>query len=184
MPRTNGRFRAKWYPILVKRDGERCAICGRRPPGVYLEIDHRDGDPRNNPIDGSNFQLLCRGDNRTKNPRGKGRRKSALNAESIDTARPSSAEFLKNQISEPLFCHWLDTKMRTVKPARMLLSETINSGAYVAQCTQPTIKKYLMKLCSNEGPYQVIFDEMAEEKFIEFRNGMALGISADNIESE
>lgn len=184
MPKTSGRFRKKWYPKLVKRDGERCSICGRRPPEVYLEIDHKDGDSKNNPLDGSNYQLLCRHDNRKKNPRGKGRGSSKLRSDSIDTAAPTSAEFRKNQIAEPLFRHWLHEQMRTIKPARITLAEAINSGAEVAGCSTITIKRYLSKLCSEAGIYQLIYDDLAETKFIEFRNGMALGISADNIESE
>jgi hypothetical protein len=68
------------YQLCKYRDGERCAICGGHignpmPPKLIgkwklptdkiesLEIDHIDGNPLNNPADGTNWRLLCKADN-------------------------------------------------------------------------------------------------------------------------
>ena len=34
-----------------------CTLCGARPPGVALQVDHIDGDATNNHMD--NLQVLC-----------------------------------------------------------------------------------------------------------------------------
>ena len=81
----NGRrFDAKSYitayQLCKYRDGEKCKICGghigdHMPVKLTkkwklatkiierLEIDHVDGNPLNNPPDGSNWRLLCTADN-------------------------------------------------------------------------------------------------------------------------
>jgi hypothetical protein len=68
------------YQLCKYRDGEKCKICGghigdHMPTKLTskwklptknierLEIDHVDGNPRNNPPDGSNWRLLCKADN-------------------------------------------------------------------------------------------------------------------------
>ena len=68
------------YQLCKYRDGEKCKICGghigdlmparllrkwKLPTKIIerLEIDHVDGNPLNNPPDGSNWRLLCQCDN-------------------------------------------------------------------------------------------------------------------------
>jgi hypothetical protein len=65
------------YQLCKFRDGEKCAICGGHIGDMMpaklirkwklttdkiegLEIDHIDGNPLNNPPDGTNWRLLCK----------------------------------------------------------------------------------------------------------------------------
>ncbi len=57
--RFHARRRKRLFEALAVLDGRWCRACGR---DENLEIDHKDGDPKNN--DFSNLQLLCRACNR------------------------------------------------------------------------------------------------------------------------
>ena len=66
-PRRTG-YRSAAYRIArrsaLRRAHGRCEACGatlsRRPDGRPLcQTHHRDGDPRNNPADGSNLLVCC-----------------------------------------------------------------------------------------------------------------------------
>ena len=78
--RLDGKTQITAYQLCKYRDGEKCAICGasigdQMPAKLIrkwklttdkiesLEIDHIDGNPLNNPPDGTNWRLLCKGDN-------------------------------------------------------------------------------------------------------------------------
>ena len=40
-----------------------CAVCQRKVPGSRLReltVRHKDGDYLNNPVDGSNWEILCK----------------------------------------------------------------------------------------------------------------------------
>jgi len=72
LTRLNSRQRKKWYEFLVKRDGEQCKKCGRKPPNQVkkLVIDRIDNKGKYVP---ENIQLLCYRCNYLKNPRMKER---------------------------------------------------------------------------------------------------------------
>ena len=78
--RLNTKTYITAYQLCKYRDSERCAICGGHIGGPMpaklickwklttdkiesLEIDHIDGNPLNNPADGTNWRLLCKADN-------------------------------------------------------------------------------------------------------------------------
>jgi len=57
MARYPASVRLWQYMYLSERDGELCAVCGKGPEEVRLEIDHVDGDPNNNAPE--NIRFLC-----------------------------------------------------------------------------------------------------------------------------
>jgi hypothetical protein len=53
-------------PECHKKPGEKYLDSHNQEKKTYLELDHVDGNPENNPSDGSNWQLLCVPCNRLK----------------------------------------------------------------------------------------------------------------------
>jgi hypothetical protein len=168
MSRMNSRTRKKVYAHLASLYGERCAICKRKGTIDTLQIDHIDNSNHNNPPDDlSNYQLLCASDNSRKNPRGKGKRgRLSEGAIEIEKKRVLSAEMEKNEESESIFRHWLYKEMTT--KGEMLLQSTIHSAAEEAHCSQQSVTRYMQKVCSDAGMYQV-FMGPEEKKMISFR---------------
>lgn len=166
MSRMNSRNRKKFYKLLKERDGEQCNICRKKGGFETLVIDHIDNNNSNN--DPENLQLLCPSDNTKKNPRGKGKKRSPV---SIDTnaheaEKIVSAEFRKNQESEPRFRHWLYDKIKVL--GKMKFDEVVDAGAEKAGCSQATIIRYIKKVVSSEGIYEVNVD-LENNKIIEFK---------------
>ena len=143
--------------LCLKRDGAGCCRCPRwkreQQALSLLVLDHKDNDPANNPRNGSNWQLLCRAHNHLKNPRGKGRfhPERALRIEDLRTTQPQSAEMEKNQYSEPIFTEWLRQELEDNNEIH--IDEAINSGAYIADCSQKTVQRYINKHASSAGEF-------------------------------
>lgn len=171
--------RAKWYDILCEEEGKQCKICGKTPPEVYLEVDHKDGNPKHETR--SNMQLLCRHCNRAKNPRGKAKRRARPeNFKGIEYPRSTSTEFQKNQRTEPRFRRWLHRMVK--KHHRIPTDDAINGGAEYVSCSQITIRRYVMKMCSITGAFREVYDGLLDKKVIEFKDGESVGLTADLIE--
>jgi hypothetical protein len=179
-PRKKKNLRKMWYQFLIDRDGQQCKICGRTPPDVYLEIDHCDGDKNNNADDGSNYQLLCRSDNRSKNPRGKGKKKKVMVATvGAVSDKFHSSEIMLNRKNEPAFRHWLFATMKS--RGKMTVNEVIFEGAESVNCSPYTIRTaYLPKVTSRAGIYRQYPDEAAGVNMVTFRDAKALGINVDD----
>lgn len=163
----NSRTRKRLYPLLVKRDGERCAICRGHGTTLTLVIDHVDNDNSNN--DPANVQLVCRKCNLEKNPRG-GLNQSPIyvDTNAYESRKRPSPELQRNMDCEPAFRRWLYRKVKT--KGRIEFHDAVNAGAEKAGCSQATIVRYIQKVTSSEGIYQVVPDLEGEGKFIEFSN--------------
>lgn len=166
MARFNADQRRELFDRLKVRDGARCNICKRYGSRDSLVIDHIDNNPGNNDL--SNLQLLYRRHNYLKDPRGK-HPVIVLDGRELSLPRPASAEYLKSVRSEPLFCHWLDKLLRSED--RILYDDAINGGAQIAGCSPVTARRYLDKLVSCAGPYQVVYDDLADAKFVQTKGG-------------
>jgi hypothetical protein len=173
--KKGGHVRRRYYEEMVKDEGEFCKTCNRRPPEVYLEIHHKDGNIHNNTR--SNRQFQCRPDNRKLDPRGKGKRKPLRRITDLSEPVISSAEFKKSKECKPIFQHWLYDRIR--KKGQELLREVINAGAKKSNASQAAVRRWLEAEASTEGEYIVFYDDVAGEKFVKFREGITIGISAD-----
>lgn len=184
MPRDKN-VRKKYYQKLCERDGERCKLCGKQPPEVYLEVDHIDGDKNNNPPDMSNFQLLCKTDNRKKNPRGKGKgnvvKRRVISLESyneISDLSRMSPEMAARTKYRAKYSHWLYTKIK--KEGSITVHEATFAGAKFVGCSSVTIRtSYLLEETSSEGMFQIFHDEESGKNKVTFRNAAAIGIDTD-----
>lgn len=174
-------LRKRWYLKLCQRDGEHCRICSQAPPEVYLEIDHIDGKKNCNPIDGSNYQLLCRKHHRLKHPRGKAKRSVLISDGIVEGENRMSPEMKKNRKAEPAFRHWLFDIVK--KHGRYPVKDAINAGAERCNCSPYVIRTgYLPKVISSEGMYIMFDDDIAGQKMLMFRDAAILGINAGMIE--
>lgn len=149
MARMNGRTRKMMYPFLVERDGEDCQLCRMVGNRFSLIIDHKDNNNDNNEPD--NLQLLHRGCNHRKNPRGKAKPKER-NAEILPS--PSSLEMYVSQLSKPVFLKWLSQQVNKAKEVEF--TEVLLSGAKITGRSQLTIRRWLDVECSNAGIYRII----------------------------
>ena len=173
--RLNSRERKKIYNRLAAY-GEKCAVCGK---GTPLDTDHKDNDLSN--TDFSNFQLLCRSCNIKKNPpyrrdprlRGDEKKIStsrlarSRSAHVADIPEPRSAEMARNLKSEPVFRKWFENEMK--RQGRMLREEAIDSGAEIAEVSIDTSIKYLRKMTSKTGKFQVIKDSNGD-RWLEWKD--------------
>jgi len=176
--------------VCAMRDGGiYCRHCGRkvgdpttekeraRGQPQYLEkmqVDHIDGDPNNNPPDGTNWQLLCmtcnlKKGNQPEHPVTSPREKRMAEiVRKEKTSLQDAAHEVKqkvdysagdvsvqiNGICQARFVDWLMSKIKHygVYPKK----DAINGGAYIAGCNILTTKRYLEPLTSPEGPLQEI----------------------------
>lgn len=132
--------RDNYYPQLVERDGEFCRMCCKLLDEIgILEIHHINGDNSDNRLE--NMLLLCHGCNHR-----------IPKAQQAVSQRDYTPEHKKNLEKEPLFEKWLYGKLME-NNWHYELDEVIDSGAYVCNVSVETIKRYLRKLTSKEGPY-------------------------------
>jgi HNH endonuclease len=179
--RRDTNLRKKYYQKLCERDGERCTICRKVPPEVYLEVDHRNGDEADDAWE--NLQLACRSDNRKKNGRGKGRPKRKYTASTgvlrVDTTM--SEELRLSKMYMPKFRHWLYVEMK--KRGKMAAKEVIFEGAEAVGCSPYTIRTgYLPMVTSKAGMYRQYPDSSAGLDMVVFRNAETLGITTDMLD--
>lgn len=174
MGRLNGEQVKQKYMMLCLRDGERCHVCGRKPPSVQLVVDHKnndDSDQREN-----NLQLLCRRDNYNKNPRGP---RCTYNASVIEQTKPQSKELDINLEAEPAFRHWLNEYIK--KHTRISIEDAVTAGAEIAGVSPIATKRYLAKCTSLTGRFVIVEDpEINGRKCIELRPE-ELGISSNMV---
>ena len=187
------------YTLCKYRDGEKCAHCGwtygmestafqkqhkLNEKLQRIELDHIDGNPCNNPPDGSNWRLLCRTCNLwwgvesvREGERGKVRKGERV-VGSVDEdesevermERVSMTEIAKKQIDnrggeptqqanaiyEPRFRLFVRTEIDQKK--QILWNDLIDAGSESAGCGQTAATRYLRKMTSYTGDYEVVVD--------------------------
>ena len=143
----NKRQRDELYPqILAKQDGEFCNICGLSLRQLelwgrtkQLVIDRIDN---NSDYRIENCQLICKSCNRKKNPH-----------RLVVYQRELTPEMIKNIKGEPTFRRWLVGQICTHR--HISYEDTVSSGAEFCGLSTETIKRYMRKLLSKEGMYEL-----------------------------
>jgi len=142
--------RKKIYPFLAKRDGEKCANCGKSKREVKILEIHEDIYER--PLRAENMRLMCHGCNHIKELR----KKNMLRTSSI------SAEHKKSMACYPLFIKWLESEME--KPENNFhipYDQVVDQAAFLVgkevtgtPLSPKTIERYLGPLCDHpDSPY-------------------------------
>lgn len=163
MPRRWGINTRLWaYRYLVLRDEEQCARCFNIPTTQNtLDIDHIDGNPRNNEPD--NLRLLCRSCNvalgnhsRASSAQyvcereGKEGKASTRVVREVVRYQEGSQEMQANFLFELDFRKWLIEQVREKGGFPKL--DAIAAGAEFVGCSPSTTARYLAKLTSSVGP--------------------------------
>jgi len=183
MPRLKNKEVKLAVDLCQKRDGVGCFYNKNgHPCAGDIVLHHVDNNPDNN--DPRNWRLACTGHNHRLNPRGSGKRGIRVKAQ-IDNRhkkpsirererereklevrpRVQSAEFEKNKVCEPAFRHWI---IKTIKKfGSITLDDAVDGGAEYVGCSQQTIRRYLRKMCSNEGILEI--DDKNPQKVVLIR---------------
>ena len=136
---------------------------------IILEIDHIDGNFRNNSEE--NFRLLCKScnvaeSNRRRSPsdlrvcvqkrrRAEGNSATRVARAAVDYSKGDAA-MQANNVFEVRFRNWL---LAIIAGTDHLSKEdVINSGAEITGCSPSTAARYLSKLTSSAGPLREILD--------------------------
>jgi hypothetical protein len=143
MAKMNGRTRRILYNIIAKRDGDFCRMCHAPASERQLVIDHIDNNNANNQL--SNLQLLCRSCNYRKNPR----------PPVATSVRSESETILRlNQSKEPEFRKYVYEELIRDE-RRFSFKALVNAGAEKIGISPVTAKRYLDKMCSDNGALEV-----------------------------
>jgi len=157
MSRMNSRNRKVLYQQIAKQQGDWCNVCREPSDSKPLVIDHIDNDNSNSDL--PNLQLLCRSCNNRKNPRGPGKKQSPICMDGSEHLPPRrfTPEMEKNLVSEPLFRQFVANEI--LKYGKKELVGLICAGAEEASCSTPTATRYLQKMTSSQGKYEVVIVE-------------------------
>ena len=148
----NSRMREMVYGYLKMKYGAKCNICKKLESEVALVVDHVDNNNNNNSSD--NFQLLCRACNYKKNPR-LAERQPLDSVGVCTTFQPDVPTEIKiNREKEPKFREYIEQIIN--KYGEWEKSDLIYSGAERMEISPKTATKYLKKMCSSGGKYQII----------------------------
>jgi hypothetical protein len=149
MSKMNSRTRKLWYPIVVRRDGEMCKNCKVPATEKQLVIDHKNNNNSDNRLE--NLQLLCRKCNYLKNPRNVSVDNLCVSV--CEEERPLPPEMIENRRMEPRFRQWMIQKV--TRGGNIRYEEALNAGAEHTGASTETIKRYLRKMTSSEGMYEI-----------------------------
>lgn len=152
MTRMNSRTRRNLYPVIAKRDGEFCKNCQTPSSEKQLVLDHKNNDNSDNSLE--NLQLLCKSCNYLKNPRKKPVDNLCVSV--CEEDRPMSPEMKENRRMEPRFRRWVFHKV--FESGKIRYEDSINAGAEFVGCSTETVKRYLKKMTSVEGSYEIRTD--------------------------
>ena len=152
MSNMNSRMRKMVYGFLRLRGGARCQICKISENERELVVDHIDNNNANNSPE--NFQLLCRRCNYNKNPRLAEREPLDNVGVCVSQQLDIPMEIRINREKEPLFRTYV--LQRIAIEGESEKADLVYAGAEKIGISPKTSMKYLKKMCSSEGQFQII----------------------------
>lgn len=162
--------------ICIARDGRNCPKCNKYFHNLenVVHVDHIDGNPQNNPDDGSNWQLLCHSCNVQKWHRQKW--ESVL-----DTGNPDESITLRiGSKMEFRYIRWLYAVIKKSEKKRISYDSAINTGALEIEGSPETTKRYLRKHIQDSSHHKAIFRKV----FIDFDTFIKLSKQAEDDNAE
>ncbi len=145
--------------LCLGRDGRNCCKCAK--PLCDLDsvgqLDHKDGNPKNNPLDGSNWQMMCASCNVEKWHRQK--------FELILDGDIDKADHLSiSSKMEYRWVRWLYASITKAKGRRVTEEYAIETGALEIDGNPVTTKRYLAKHTRDPKHRKAVFRKV----FIDF----------------
>ncbi len=135
--------------LCLGRDGYSCKICKNKfYSNIVAEIHHVDGNPNNNPEDGSNWQLVHKSCNMVQYYVSK-------RIEAIDGERAPPFEYSVGTRMELSWLRWVIDEIST--KGKISWSEARYTGALEAECSPETTRRYLMKHVVNSDHPKAMF---------------------------
>ena len=159
----------------AERFGKKCFYhkVSKRWKKSELILHHVDGDPENNPKDGSNWRLACRPHHRQLHPRTEGRfnPSRALRIEDLRTSRPATEEMRRNKLAKPLFTEYFNTMMDEFGAVNIddlcgyVCRESQAVDPKNMGVTSATVERYIDDLVRGKSPYYIDDEKNAILKY-------------------
>jgi hypothetical protein len=154
----------KWYAHLVKRDGARCSRCKRSSGVCHLVPSHIDNNILHNT--GTNLHLLC------KRCRDRARHKDKRTTRRTRPQQLAYTEEMRiNERAEPTFVQWLTRHLKMSKSIEY--DECIRRGAFNADVSIVTVRRYILKHTGTYGAFKVNEDDTGA-RFVHLKRVRAL----------
>ena len=176
MPLLSGNAAKHARTFCSDRDGEGCQMAPGKPKADGhpcsgpIVLDHADGRRDHNPQNGSNWQNLCMGHNRRKSKKAgphrakftrhidlrHSRQREFKRLRNSGTIRYMSGEMWKSEQAKPKVIEWIMNEIAS--QGALLVEEAVNSGAFMGNVDQGTVRKYIDTLTSKAGPLKRDFE--------------------------
>lgn len=135
--------------VCVSRDGYKCGICHNKfYSNLVSEVHHIDGNPNNNPSDGSNWMMVHKSCNLVDFYVRK-------RIEAIDGERSPPFEYTIGTMMELKWLRWMIDEIITKRSISW--NEARYTGALEADCSPETTRRYLMKHVVNSDHPKALF---------------------------
>ena len=142
--------------ICLARDGDQCTLCHKplsESPTV-ADIDHIDGNKKNNPIDGSNWQAVHHSCNVVKWHFQK-------RMKVIDGEKAPPFEY---QISTKMELSWVRWMVRVIEEKGYIdYDKAVKTGALEINASPVTTKRYLSKHLADQDHPMALFKTYLDE---------------------
>ncbi len=143
--------------LCLARDGYYCILCKKRlDTSIVAQVHHLDGNPNNNPENGSNWGLVHNSCNIVEFYARK-------RLQAIDGERPPPFEYTMGSKMELAWLRWLIDEITTRHS--ITWDEARYTGALEANCSPETTKRYLLKHVTNSDHPKALFKSKLDRDY-------------------